>query len=506
MGDDARGGGVSDVLNAIDWAHARMLTPQSAAAALTSAGLAVPLGNTRFSEVFDAYERTKKKRGLVDLNDFLTSVIRDGVKDPRFVESLQFQFRHISVDEAQDMNPLQYEFLKTILSANPDVFLVGDPNQAIYGFNGADKSLFDSLPDIEGATTVVSLPSNYRCTPEIVTMAVATLAQDGQVADAKSTRVNGQPVLLKRCANEQAEIATVAKEVLRGFGRGRSWSDIAVLTRVNTTADHIRDALSAAGIPVRTARRGGAWGRAVAAATELTGREGLAVWSSDILDSGEYEKDDADYLVAQRVRQFLDENRVGSVDGRTFGTWLATSADVSETDGVDVLTFHAAKGREWSFVVVAGVEKGMLPHRSARGASARSEEARLAYVALTRAADELVITWTDTRNGRSTGPSPFLPTVTTDIPQPAAPPEELRAFHRSLPQRNQNEDELREWRDAHAHSRRVDPDAVLPDRSIKRLVRVRPSTVDEIAQIVDAVFAHRYGEEILTILRNSPTA
>jgi len=197
---------------------------------------------------------------------------------------------------------------------------------------------------------------------------------------------------------------------------------------------------------------------------------------------------------------------VGSVDGRTFGTWLATSADVSETDGADVLTFHAAKGREWSFVVVAGVEKGMLPHRSARGASARSEEARLAYVALTRAADELVITWTDTRNGRSTGPSPFLPTVTTDIPQPAAPPEELRAFHRSLPQRNQIEDELREWRDAHAHSRRVEPDAVLPDRSIKRLVRVQPSTVDEIAQIVDAVFAHRYGEEILTILRNSPTA
>jgi DNA helicase-2/ATP-dependent DNA helicase PcrA len=506
MGDDARSGGVTDVLNAIDWAHARMLTPGSAATAMTSAGVAVPLGATRFSEVFDAYERAKKKRGAVDLNDFLTSVVQDGVKDPRFVESLRFQFRHISVDEAQDMNPLQYEFLKTLLSTQPDVFLVGDPNQAIYGFNGADKSLFDSLPGIEGAATVVSLPSNYRCTPEIVTMAVATLAQDGQTADAVSTRVSGQPVLLKRCANEQVEATTVAKEVLRGFGRGRSWSDLAVLTRINTTADQLRESLSAVGIPVRTARRGGAWGRAVAAATELTGREGLSVWSSDILDSGEYEKDDADFLVAQRVRQFLDENRVGSVDGRAFGTWLATSADVSETDGVDVLTFHAAKGREWSFVVVAGMEKGLLPHRSARGASARSEEARLAYVALTRAADELVVTWTDSRNGRSSGPSPFLPSVTTDAPQPAAPPEELRRFNRSLPQRNRLENELREWRDAHAHSRRVDPEAVLPDRSVKRLVRVQPSTVDEIAKIVDAVFAHRYGEEVLTILRNGSTA
>jgi DNA helicase-2/ATP-dependent DNA helicase PcrA len=506
MGDDARSGGVTDVLNAIDWAHARMLTPGTAATAMTSAGVAVPLGATRFSEVFDAYERAKKKRGAVDLNDFLTSVVKDGVKDPRFVESLRFQFRHISVDEAQDMNPLQYEFLKTLLSTQPDVFLVGDPNQAIYGFNGADKSLFDSLPGIEGAATVVSLPSNYRCTPEIVTMAVATLAQDGQTADAVSTRVSGQPVLLKRCANEQVEAATVANEVLRGFGRGRSWSDLAVLTRINTTADQLRETLSAAGIPVRTARRGGAWGRAVAAATELTGREGLSVWSSDILDSGEYEKDDADFLVAQRVRQFLDENRVGTVDGRAFGTWLATSADVSETDGVDVLTFHAAKGREWSFVVVAGMEKGFLPHRSARGATARSEEARLAYVALTRAADELVVTWTDSRNGRSSGPSPFLPSVTANTPQPSAPPEELRRFNRSLPQRNRLENELREWRDAHAHSRRVDPEAVLPDRSVKRLVRVQPSTVDEIAKIVDAVFAHRYGEEVLTILRNGSTA
>jgi DNA helicase-2/ATP-dependent DNA helicase PcrA len=506
MGDDARSGGVTDVLNAIDWAYARMLTPSTAATAMTSVGVAVPLGATRFSEVFDAYERAKKKRGAVDLNDFLTSVVQDGVKDPRFVESLRFQFRHISVDEAQDMNPLQYEFLKTLLNTQPDVFLVGDPNQAIYGFNGADKSLFDSLPGIEGAATVVSLPSNYRCTPEIVTMAVATLAQDGQTADAVSTRVSGQPVLLKRCANEQVEATTVAKEVLRGFGRGRSWSDLAVLTRVNTTADQLRETLSAAGIPVRTARRGGAWGRAVAAATELTSREGLSVWSSDILDSGEYEKDDPDFLVAQRVRQFLDENRVGTVDGRAFGTWLATSADVSETDGVDVLTFHAAKGREWSFVVVAGMEKGFLPHRSARGATARSEEARLAYVALTRAADELVVTWTDSRNGRSSGPSPFLPSVTTDTPEPAAPPEELRRFNRSLPQRNRLENELRDWRDAHAHSRRVDPEAVLPDRSVKRLVRVQPSTVDEIAKIVDAVFAHRYGEEVLTILRNGSTA
>lgn len=501
MGDDARSGGVTDVLTAIDWAHARMLTPDNATSAMTSAGFTIPLGATRFSEVFDAYERAKKKRGAVDLNDFLTFVVRDGIKDPRFLESIRFQFRHVSVDEAQDMNPLQYEFLKTVLSTRPDVFLVGDPNQAIYAFNGADKTLFDSLPGIDGAATVVSLPSNYRCTPEIVTMAVNTLARDNQVADAVSTRVSGTPVVLQRCTDEQQELDVVVKSVLRGFGRGRSWSDVAVLTRINSTADAYREALGKAGIPVRSARRGGAWGRAVAAATDLTGREGLSAWSSDILDSGEYEKDDADAIVARLVRQFLDENRVGTVDGRTFGSWLATSADVSETNGVDVLTFHAAKGREWSFVVVAGMEKGFLPHRSARSALARSEEARLAYVALTRAADELVVTWTDTRNGRATGPSPFLPSVTTDIPIPAAPPPEIRTIARALPTRDPLELELNDWRQALAHGRRAEPDAILPVRSLKRIVRLRPTTTAEIADIVDSVFAHRYGDEILEIIQ-----
>ena len=505
MGDDAKAGGVNDVLSAIDWAHSRLLTPSNAATALAAAGIAVPLGATRFAEVFENYEKTKKKRGVVDLNDFLISVVTETNKDPRLLESLRFQYRHVSVDEAQDMNPLQYEFLKKFATSSPDLFLVGDPNQAIYGFNGADKNLFDTLPDISGAATVVSLPSNYRCTPEIVTFAVNTLAQDGQIADAESRRPLGTPVALQRCVDEAKERDVIATALRGAHGRGRSWSDLAVLTRVNAAADTIRDHLVASGIPVRTARRGGAWSRAVAAAMELTNRDSLATWSSDILDSGEYETDDADSLVATFVRTFLDENRSGSVDGRMFGTWLATTADVAETDGVDVLTFHAAKGREWSFVAVAGAEKGFLPHRSARGHAARSEEARLAYVALTRAADELLVTWTDSRNGRSSGPSPFLPTVTTEIPTIAPPPSDLQRFKTSAPMRDPLEVALTEWRDTVAYSHRVDPEAVLPRRSLKRIVRMQPQSIDDVAELVDAVFAQRHGATIVEIVQRAMT-
>ncbi len=499
MGDDARRGGVNDVLNAIDWAHSRMLGPADAAKALAAAGQNVPLGEKRFTEVFDAYEKAKKKRGAVDLNDFLTYVVNESARDPRFTESIRFQYRHISVDEAQDMNPLQYAFLKVVTATQPDLFLVGDPNQAIFGFNGADKTLFDTLPSMNGTAHVVSLPSNYRCTPEIVRMAVNTLATDGQIADAESKRSIGTPVLLQRCSTESDETAFITKSVLRAKS-GRSWNDIAVLVRVNAVADEVREALSKVGVPIRSSRRGGAWARAVAAATDLTGRESLAAWAADILDTGEYEPEDVDFIVAGFVRQFLDDNRVGTVDGRTFGSWLATSADLAESDGVEVLTFHAAKGREWSYVIVAGTEKGLLPHRGARGTAARSEEARLAYVALTRAADELVVTWTDSRNGKASGPSPFLPTVTSEKPTFDPPPEELRRRARAHTMGNPVQNAIEEWRRDAARLARVEPHAILSTRSIRMMVREVPTSIEDIARMSDQVFARRHGTVLLEVI------
>ena len=500
MGDDARRGGVFDVINAIDWAHSRMIGPQAAAAALTAAKRTVPLGEKRFTEVFDLYERTKKKRGVVDLNDFLLFVVDEAARDPRFAESIRFQFRHVSVDEAQDMNPLQYEFLRTIVGVDPDLFLVGDPNQAIYGFNGADRTLFDSLPRINGGAHVVSLPSNYRCTPEIVGFAVDTLASDGQRADAESRRDPGAPVDLRRCADDAKERETIVKAVLRARSTNRGWSDIAVLCRINAIADEIRGALEAVGVPVRTARRGGDWARAVSAATELTTRDSLATWAADILDSGEYTDADVDTAVARHVRDFLDDNRSGSVDGRMFGTWLATTASSEESDGVEVLTFHAAKGREWSFVVVAGAEKGLLPVRSARDPESRGEEARLAYVALTRAADELMVTWTDKRNGRSSGPSPLLPSLESRAPVRDAPPEDFRRRAREKNDGDAVKKAVDEWRRRTARFARVSPDTVLSSRTMRSIVRDVPRTTDELAALTDAMFVARHGESLLAAI------
>ncbi|MEY3805579.1 MAG: ATP-dependent helicase [Actinomycetota bacterium] len=499
MGSDAQKGGLNEVLAAIDWTHSHMLPPSVAVEEMSRRGIKIPLGAARFVEVFETYERTKKKRGVVDLNDFLTFVVHEAARDPRFAESLAFQFRHVSVDEAQDMNPLQFEFLKVLLGTHPDVFLVGDPNQAIYGFNGADKSLFDELPGIDAPAHVVTLSSNYRCTPDIVQFAVDTLTQQGQHADAYSRRSPGVPVDLRRFPTDQHEQQHIVRTITQ-TAISESMNNIAVLCRTNAIVDQVRHACVEAGIPIRSSRRGGDWARAVALATELTGREGLSVWSSDILDSGEYSPDDSDYHVALLVRQFLDENRMGSVNGRTFGSWLATSADISDTDGVEILTFHAAKGREWSHVIVAGCEKGLLPHRSARGPEARAEEARLAYVAFTRAANRLTISWTDQRQGKSSGPSPFLPTLMTTIPTSDPPPPEFRERRRTTVQKNPLETEIHAWRQHKAQQSRVDPDLVLSPRQMKDIVKTSPQTMNELEQLTDPMFVRRHGEELLHVI------
>ena len=501
LGDDARRGGlVPDLLSLHDWGSSMFLDARATAAAARDAGRSVTLPEKRLTEVLDAYTTLKRRRGVVDLNDYLSLVVDEARRDPRFVESVRFRFRHLSVDEAQDMNPLQWEFLRTLAGDDPDLFLVGDPNQAIYGFNGSDSGLLADLPGLDGGARIIALPSNYRCTPEIVGFAVGALSRDGQTAEAASRRAPGDPVRLERCADGAAEAARIVAAVNEAVAEGRRWEEIAVLVRVNAFADVVRSVLERAGIPVRTRIGGADWSRAVSVAVALTGRDELTTWSCDILDSGEYDPREMDHVVASQVRAYLDAHRSGSVDGRGFSTWLATSGDVREAEGVDVLTFHAAKGREWPVVVVVGAEKGMLPHRSARGPVARAEEARLAYVAFTRAADRLVVCWTDSRDGRRTGPSPLLPALSTADPVRDAPGEDFRRLVPRTAPVDPVAGALNEWRENRARSSRTLPDAVLTDRQMASLLAAHPLDADVLERILGPVFARRFGGELLPIL------
>ena len=134
----------------------------------------------------------------------------------------------------------------------------------------------------------------------------------------------------------------------------------------------------------------------------------------------------------------------------------------------------------------------------ARTASAKSEEARLAYVAFTRAADELMITWTDKRNNRSSGPSPLLPSLTTAQRISDPPNTDFRRLSASSRKKDDPVvSQLKLWGVKKAATTGLHP---LTERQIKELARQKPTTVQEIASIVDDIFASRFGEELLAVM------
>ncbi|HEX3566465.1 MAG TPA: ATP-dependent helicase, partial [Acidimicrobiales bacterium] len=124
---------------------------------------------------YRAYEETLRRRGLIDLDDVLLRAHDLIEEDAGFADAVRWRYRHLSIDEFQDVNPAQYRLVQTILGPRTDLFVVGDPNQAIYGWNGADPTLILRLPELIPGIVVHHLDDNHRSSPQVVGAAVAAL-------------------------------------------------------------------------------------------------------------------------------------------------------------------------------------------------------------------------------------------------------------------------------------------------------------------------------------------
>ena len=137
-----------------------------------------------------AYEALKTRRGVVDFDDLLERCLHALTDDRQWASGIRWRFRHLFVDEAQDLNPLQHAVLEGMRGGRPDLCLVGDPRQAIYGWNGADPSMLAEVERRYPGVTVVRLLSNYRCSPQIVRAGAAVLvAAEEQVVDQRGELV-----------------------------------------------------------------------------------------------------------------------------------------------------------------------------------------------------------------------------------------------------------------------------------------------------------------------------
>jgi DNA helicase-2/ATP-dependent DNA helicase PcrA len=389
--------------------------------------------------------------------------------------------------------------------------VVGDPNQAIYEWNGADPGWITDFARHHPGATIVRLNRNYRSTPEIVAAAGRVLG-DG-AAEVDAVRPDGAPPAIHRFETEVAEAAGVAALVHAERVPGRRWSSFGVLVRTHAQVPLLERALRNAGIPTRT--RGGQpllahpLVRAALDAAASDAGPGALHGFLDDLDE-EVATGAAPAVLgtlAALGRQYAASEPSAGI--ALLRAWLAVGSPGDDgtdpTDAVDVVTFHAAKGLEWPVVVVAGAERGLVPHASAKTAAARDEEARLLHVALTRAEQRVHLTWAAKRGGSTRVRSPLLASIDAGTAEPVAPPPP-RLRH-AAPAVDPALAALLAWRHTAALAVGLPEPAICTDEALAAVATARPTTVDELAALpeIGPIAARRLGPRLLAALDRSPS-
>lgn len=491
-------------LSDIDWCRARQVPLAEASNALRKAGRRNVVSGERIVVAANAFAAVKRRRGVVDFDDLLEQCLDALRTDALWAAGVRWRFRHLFVDESQDLNPLQHALLEAIRGDRPDLCLVGDPRQAIFGFNGSDPEIMNSVERLYPGITIVRLRRNYRCSPQIIAAGAAVLSNAGQTDDSVATNPDGPPITVRSAGDQAGEGALIASVLREAAGIHRPWRSCAVLARTVAQLTEVAHALATAGVPTRMQGRSGrnsALGSALSEAFSQRNQADLVTWIERITNDPEA------HPVRARVAESADRF-VAQGTGLTFRAWVDLHSPFDDLenadaeDAVDLLTFHAAKGREWPSVVLAGVETGLVPHGSATTAAQRDEEARLLYVACTRAREQLIITWAGRRNGRSTNCSPLIAGVGDAAAEAVVAPL-VRRPPRPTPDPVYTA--LVTWRRNAAKAAQVEPAAICSDESLRAVAQARPTTVEAVAALTDLgpIAAARVAPRLLAALNQA---
>ncbi len=528
---------ITDVVAEIDWARARLIEPEHYHNEALRAGRTPPLSSDELSDLMTRYQQEKRRKRLVDFDDLLMLAIRDLRADTDYAAAVRWRHRHFYVDEFQDVNPLQFALLNEWIGDRQDLFLVGDPNQAIYGWNGADPQLLETMAK-RAESTVIELNDNYRSTPQVLSLAGATL---GALAASKlrSHQGNGPAPTITSYSSDKAEAEGIADAIQQTRGLGESWSDQAVLVRTNAQLVVIEQALSDRRIPSQLRSGPGPLGSPeVRTELKAIGRDGI-----DLIGSLEELDERLSAIAAENTKISVDRynnlsalsrviHEYVTIDPQPNGPGLLAWVDTmqrgdvdSQTDAVDLVTFHGAKGLEWPVVHVAGLEDGFVPIAYAKTDAQLHEERRLLYVALTRAETELHLSWAMERTfGTRTSkrqPAPMLDALSRAVAG-LGPVGSRKVDWRSQIERTRRQipdsdeaaprpealEALREWRTRKAKAAGVPTHVILNDQILKVMAEQRPTNRAQLATMpgMRPTKLQRYGDELLSVLRQAGDA
>lgn len=470
---------VASALREIDWAKASDLSVAEYRDGPATRRLG-PAAGEAAAEIYRHFERTKSRRRMLDFDDLLAECTRLMRTDEHFANAQRWLGRHFFVDEFQDLNRLQWNLLwewlggaEAVRNHEADICAVGDADQAIYGWNGADSRYLAEFDRHFADAQIVRLDLNYRSQPSLIAAATAVMSEAADPAPSgvgghaqRAARPHETPLAPTAAAFDDAgaEAAGIARWLAdRHLGRTR-WDSFGVLARTNAQLSDIGAALDAHGIPYRLGGQRSPFLELPAVRELLELLRGTGPSFRSAVDDRRAEAlnappDAAADPVLIRVLDLADtylaewdrsrggpSQRIGPT-GEGFVTWVGLfsgnsrelSGDMFDSDrfgtpfdprdgAVTLATFHAAKGLQWRHVVVAGAEDGLVPLRPDD-----AEERRLFYVAVSRASHTLHFTWARHRSVRrhtteARGPSPWLSLIEQATAEPASlPPKEASA-------------------------------------------------------------------------------
>jgi DNA helicase-2/ATP-dependent DNA helicase PcrA len=539
---------VRDLAAEIEWAKARRIGPADYESRAIADGRESALPPDLMANLYRRYETAKARAGRIDFEDMLELTIGLIETDAAIAAEVRDRYRWFSVDEYQDTNPLQAALLDAWLGGREDLAVVGDEDQTIYTFTGATSDYLIGFQERFPAARIVRLETNYRSTPEVLALANQVLAAGRVASDERlpgtsprppkrliAVRPAGVSPTIGGFATDEAELGGMVGRIRTLARDGTAHGSMAVLVRTNAQLPAIEDALGAAGIPFHVR------GERFFARPEV--RRALRV--ADAL--GRVASDQP--LVTRLADAFEHElgvRRDSAPDGEAARerhaaviTLLELAEDLARTDpsadvpafhaeverrtaieaggvaaGVELLTYHRAKGLEWDAVFLPALEEGTLPIRQATEPGELAEERRLLYVGITRARHDLWLSWASTRTGASgrggrrsrsrfldgfAPPSAGRIRITGETARAAG---DARAPKVDPADRSPLSNALRVWRTARARADSVAPFIVFHDSTIEAIAAQRPRSIAELRRVpgIGPTKLDRYGEEIIGVV------
>jgi DNA helicase-2/ATP-dependent DNA helicase PcrA len=406
-----------DIANEIEWAKVSQIGPTDYLTELDNRAAKPRVNAEQVAQVYTAYESIKRQELAMDFEDvlLLTTAMLEEEREVR--ERVQDQYRYFTVDEYQDISPLQQRLINAWLGNRQEICVVGDPAQTIYSFAGATSSFLTSFTSRFPDAEVIRLTSGYRSTPEITFAANSLLrsATMGQELNAQNDHGDKPEVLAYN--DESAEIAGIVADMTALLSSGVPAQEIAVLARTNSQLNSLERAMNGAKLPyqVRSTERFfdrpdvKEFLKGVRTASVIP-TEGIG-WLDELRTLAQ------PFLTGQSIdgiagllhlARELDEDT--NFSPKTLRSYLREVEDRVQQNNpptmpvITLATLHAAKGLEWERVFLMGANVGLLPLET-NGFTLDSrmieEERRLFYVGMTRAKRELRISY----RGK---PSPFL--------------------------------------------------------------------------------------------------